>query len=151
MQCSAERPTCAECRRRRTECVYDTQTSETPQQARKRKWNELEERSTTLQEIFGLLRSRSEREAKEIYRRIRDGTDVLQILRLVKAGDLLLQMTLVPDTKFRFQLPANTDCFLNTLPPRQELKYTHTRHQDGRALFATVDRLSGVCEWVSYD
>ena len=59
-----------------------------------------------------MLQSRPEQEAGEVYRRIRRGDDAESILRHVKHGDLLVQLSLVPEARFRYEFP-----YLPDMPP----------------------------------
>jgi hypothetical protein len=42
-------------------------------------------------------------------RRLRDGTDMKTIIRQIKDGDLLLQLSLVPETRYRYEFPFFPD------------------------------------------
>jgi hypothetical protein len=57
------------------------------------------------EELYTLLKTRSQAEANEMLRRIRAGVDVETILRYVKDGDLLLQLHLAPETRLRYSFP----------------------------------------------
>ena len=56
-----------------------------------------------------MLQSRPGQEAGEVYRRIRRGDDAESILRHVKHGDLLVQLSLVPEARFRYEFPYLSD------------------------------------------
>lgn len=47
----------------------------------------------------------SEAEALDILQRLRSGTDVETAVRLAQEGDLLLQLALKPESRFRYQFP----------------------------------------------
>ncbi|KAI9679711.1 MAG: hypothetical protein M1822_007317 [Bathelium mastoideum] len=79
--------------------------SETHARALKRKYDELQSQQTIYEELYELVRSKPEKEALELYHRIRAGDDAESILKLVKEGDLLLQLALVPETRYRHQFP----------------------------------------------
>ncbi|KAK4154424.1 nitrogen assimilation transcription factor nirA [Chaetomidium leptoderma] len=105
-KCNAARPTCSYCLSAAISCVYTTRSAnETRSQALKRKLSEVEDRETTLQQIFEHLRDRPETESNEIVKRIKDGSDPACILRHIREGDLLLQLALVPETRYRFVFP----------------------------------------------
>ncbi|TFB01937.1 Nitrogen assimilation transcription factor nirA [Trichoderma ghanense] len=108
-KCSGERPSCARCVHRRTECLYTTQPGETTSQALKRGYRDLRERTTVHEELIELLRNLSDREAEHVFKRIRDGADVNTILNLVRAGNLLLQMAVAPETRFRYEFPYRSE------------------------------------------
>jgi hypothetical protein len=57
------------------------------------------------EELYTLLKTRSQPEANEMLRRIRAGVDVDTIPRYVKDGDLLLQLHLAPEAKLRYSFP----------------------------------------------
>lgn len=82
-----------------------TKNAETHTQALKRKYNELQSEKESYEELFNHLRSKPEKESIEILQRIRAGSDVGSILRHIKDGDLLLQLSLVPETRYRYELP----------------------------------------------
>lgn len=109
IQCDGERPKCSICRDRATDCEFDTNATETHTQALKRKFNELQARRSTFEQIYDVLRTRSDKEAEEVFRRIRKGTDATAILRHVNYGDVLVQLALVPEARFRFEFPYLTD------------------------------------------
>lgn len=87
-------------------CVYDTSArNETHSQALKRKFGELEARAAVYVELYELLRDRSDIECAEIFKRIRMGGPPESILRRIKEGDLLLQLSLKPEMRFRYVFP----------------------------------------------
>ncbi|KAK0671260.1 hypothetical protein QBC41DRAFT_315845 [Cercophora samala] len=105
-KCNAERPSCAYCVTAEIPCLYDTSASnETHSQALKRKFGELEARAAVYVELYELLRDRSDIESAEIFKRIRGGGTPGSILRRIKEGDLLLQLSLKPETRYRYVFP----------------------------------------------
>lgn len=52
-----------------------------------------------------LLRTLPEHEAQNLLRRMRAGTGLTALLNQVKAGDVLLQMSVAPETRFRYTFP----------------------------------------------
>ena len=88
------------------DCQY---LSDNPEESRssaaKRKLAEAQESLTRHEELYTLIKSRTQPEVNEIVRRIRTGSDVESILRYVKDGDLLLQLHLAPDTRLRYTFP----------------------------------------------
>lgn len=92
--------------------MYTTASAETHSQALKRKYGELQTRQTPYEELFDILKSKSEEESLEIYRRIRAGGDIDIILRHVKDGDLLMQLLVVPETHRQYQFP-----YVPEMPP----------------------------------
>ncbi|SCO81443.1 related to nitrate assimilation regulatory protein nirA [Fusarium oxysporum] len=113
IKCNGLRPKCLACTNRRAECVYMTEPSETRISAIKRKHDELQKQledggssQSDLQQLFDAIRDRDEKDAMTIMRRIRTGEDPSTILRHLRAGDLLLQLHLAPETKFRNSFPS---------------------------------------------
>ncbi|KAK0730418.1 hypothetical protein B0H67DRAFT_32036 [Lasiosphaeris hirsuta] len=108
-KCNGQRPRCSVCRDRGTECEFDTNATETHAQALKRKYSELQSQKTTYQQIFSLLQTRPEQEAEDLLQRIRRGADANSILRHVNYGDVLVQLALVPEARYRYEFPYKTD------------------------------------------
>ncbi|KAH8677830.1 hypothetical protein BX600DRAFT_138214 [Xylariales sp. PMI_506] len=105
-RCTGTRPKCLSCTTRELECIYDTATKdETRVQALKRKLTQFRDNETICQQIFDILQTRSSAEADEVFRRIRGGADPGSILRLIRGGDLLLQLTLAPEARYRYEFP----------------------------------------------
>jgi hypothetical protein len=87
--------------------VYDTRSAtETRAQALKRKLSEVHDRETTFRQIFEHLRDRPETEVGEIVKRIRNSTEPEQILRYIRDGDLLLQLAVAPERRYRYVFPV---------------------------------------------
>jgi hypothetical protein len=59
--------------------------------------------------LFEILGSLSDDEAEHVFRRIRSGADVTTILNHVKVGNLLLQMAVLPETRFRYTFPYRSE------------------------------------------
>ncbi|RFN53312.1 hypothetical protein FIE12Z_2462 [Fusarium flagelliforme] len=57
------------------------------------------------EELVGLLKSLPDQGAQDVLKRIRTGSDVGSILQQAKAGDVLLQMAVVPETRYRYEFP----------------------------------------------
>ncbi|KAK3301844.1 uncharacterized protein B0T15DRAFT_563508 [Chaetomium strumarium] len=110
VKCNAARPTCSYCVSAGVNCMYVTRSaSETHAQALKRKLSEVHDRETTFRQIFEHLRDRPETEVGEIVKRIRNGTEPEQILRYIRDGDLLLQLAVVPERRYRYVFPLVTE------------------------------------------
>ena len=110
-----ERPRCSSCITRNTKCEYDTISSETHSQALKRKYDELQSRKSSFEEVFEILKSKPEDEAQSILQRIRDGADAETIVRHVQNADLLIQLSLTHDSRSEYdeyELP-----FIAEMPP----------------------------------
>ena len=97
------------CISRQSECVYDTAAEETHSQAAKRRYTELQARKTSLELVYEALQSRSETDAQAILGRIRRGDDVNVIARHINFGDLLIQVALEPETRYRYEFPLVRD------------------------------------------
>jgi hypothetical protein len=92
--------------------VYLAKPTETRVSAFKRKHDELQRQledggssESDLQQLFEAMRDRNEKDAMTIMRCIRAGEDPSTILRHLRAGDLLLQLHLAPETMFRNSFP----------------------------------------------
>ncbi|KAF4460076.1 Zn(2)-C6 fungal-type DNA-binding domain [Fusarium albosuccineum] len=73
--------------------------------ALKRKYDETKDRNEVLEELFQFLQSKPEKEAFELFRRIRAKDDAESIVKHVKDGNLVLQLALTPESRFRYQFP----------------------------------------------
>lgn len=106
-KCSAERPICNECLRRRSgDCCYNTtDEDETPGRALKRRYADLESQATTYEQVYDILRTRPQPEVEEVVRRIRSGENPGSIIRHVENGDLVFQLNVVPEARFRYEFP----------------------------------------------
>jgi hypothetical protein len=109
MQCPGERPRCSTCIKKRSECLYVAATGETQHQAIKRKHADLQQSVDAYDELIRLVRTRSSHEATEIFGRIRSGNSVEAILRHVQAADLLLQLHVVPSTRYQYSFPFSKE------------------------------------------
>ncbi|KAI1102600.1 hypothetical protein F4804DRAFT_334096 [Jackrogersella minutella] len=116
-KCNAERPKCTLCVRHGTDCRYATAPTETHSQALKRKHSELQTRITPYEELFDILKTKSETESLEILKRIRSGNDVGSILRQARDGDLLMQLSLAPEARRRYEFPYISDMPASILVP----------------------------------
>lgn len=58
-----------------------------------------------------MLQTRSQKEAEEIFDRIRRGADANTVLRHVEHGDVLIQLSLVPEARLRYEFP-----YMPTMP-----------------------------------
>ena len=56
-------------------------------------------------ELYQYLRRLPENQGQEVLHRIRRGDSVMTIVRQIKDGDLLLQMSLVPEIHLRYEFP----------------------------------------------
>ena len=99
------RPTCARCESRNTSCTYDVAAGTTRQVAIKRKASSLEKENQQLHTLFTYIRTRPPDDVAEIVKivkRIRNSSDLIEVLRFAQDGDLTLQQRLqrkLPDTR----------------------------------------------------
>ncbi|KAH7191735.1 nitrate assimilation regulatory protein nirA [Fusarium flagelliforme] len=101
LKCDGTRPRCGVCQTKNRECAYQGPPSETL----KRKQAELEASHAGLEEVMSAIQRRPEAEAKAIFDRIRAGADAQSILRQIRHGDILLQLHLEPETRYRYEFP----------------------------------------------
>lgn len=96
--------------------MYETSGRETHNQALKRKFHHLEKQQHTYKSVFEAIQTRSDQEALEIVRRIRSGDDLGNIVEQMANGDLLLQLSLIPETRYRYEFPfkAKMPAILNS-------------------------------------
>ncbi|PVH93022.1 hypothetical protein DM02DRAFT_697757 [Periconia macrospinosa] len=106
-KCTAEQPACSACIGRNTICSY------TPTEARdlRHKYEELQKHQSAHEKLASLLRTLPEQDALALLYRVRagGGGDVAAIVKHVQDGNLLLQLQLVPETRFQYQLPYSRD------------------------------------------
>lgn len=58
---------------------------------------------------MGLLKNLPEQDAQDLFKRIRSGADAGSVLQQAKAGDVMLQMAVVPETRYRYEFPYRSD------------------------------------------
>jgi hypothetical protein len=107
-KCDGNRPACATCKRLRVNCAYETDTSKTRSQALERKLSRLQSLLNDYHELLHLLRTAPYHDATGILQRLRAGSDVALILRFIRHGDLLLQLSAAP--------PIGSDTLSHTRP-----------------------------------
>ncbi|KAL7913972.1 hypothetical protein GGI35DRAFT_231253 [Trichoderma velutinum] len=108
-KCSGDRPACSRCIQRNSECHYTTQPGETESQALKRGYKDLRQKTTAHEELFDLLKNLPDQEADHVWHKIRNGVGATTLLNYIKTGNLLLQMAVAPETRFRYELPYRTE------------------------------------------
>lgn len=64
---------------------------------------------TLLEEVFELLKNLPGQDAQDVLQRIRSKSDLETILNHIKTGDLLLQLAVVPETRFRYDFPYRSE------------------------------------------
>jgi hypothetical protein len=85
-----------------TGCEYDAGPDETRSIARKRKYEEMRNDLTEMQELVDYMRVKPLPDVAEVIRRIRAGEEPCRVLRLVRDGDLLLQATALGRQEIEF-------------------------------------------------
>ncbi|PVI01196.1 hypothetical protein DM02DRAFT_717996 [Periconia macrospinosa] len=100
-KCSGEQPTCSACTKRGTECRYFQSEARKARQ----KYDDLKQRRSDHEELLTLMRTLPEQDAANLFLRVRAGGDITTIVNHVKDGNLLLQLQLVPESRFRYELP----------------------------------------------
>lgn len=98
------KPSCGACVARDTECRY----GETEARQIRRRYQQLKEKQTAHENLYELLQVMSERDAADIFRRIRSGAKAEGIVRHVQEGNLLLELSLSPETRTRYEFPYTT-------------------------------------------
>ncbi|KAF5549290.1 nitrogen assimilation transcription factor nit-4 [Fusarium mexicanum] len=113
VKCSGERPACRRCLQRKLACIYVARPGETRSQALNRCSHETcegsSQRSSVYEELVGLLKNLPEQDAQAILQRLRSGTDTASVANQARAGNLLLQMAVVPETRLRYEFPYRSD------------------------------------------
>ncbi|KAF0638647.1 hypothetical protein FPSE5266_04706 [Fusarium pseudograminearum] len=72
--------------------------------------NNCKDRDPTIyEELMGLLKNLPEQDAQDLFKRIRSGADAGSVLQQAKAGDVMLQMAVVPETRYRYEFPYRSD------------------------------------------
>ncbi|RKL38961.1 hypothetical protein BFJ72_g7091 [Fusarium proliferatum] len=108
---------CEPCRKykvkRKLACIYVTRPGETRSQALNRSSHESFEgssqRSSVYEELVGLLKNLPDQDAQAILQRLRSGTDVASVVNQARAGNVLLQMAVVPETRLRYEFPYRSE------------------------------------------
>jgi hypothetical protein len=89
--------------------VYETGPEETRTQALKRKYSAVDEANNIYEEFYQVLRSRPYEEAADIFRRLRAGASVEALMQHVKSANLLLQLSVTPQTRYRYSMSGILD------------------------------------------
>lgn len=91
------------------QCEYTTRPGEMSSQMLRRGYEDLQSRSESHAELIELLRNLPDQEAQYVLQRLRSGSGVQAIINQVKAGDLLLQLSVSPETRFRYEFPYRSE------------------------------------------
>jgi hypothetical protein len=93
---------------RDTECRY----GETEARQIRRRYQQLKDKRTAQEELYDMLQTMSERDAADVFRRIRSGAKAEALVRHVQEGSLVLGLSLAPETRTRYEFP-----YMATIPP----------------------------------
>ncbi|KAI9148245.1 Dehydrogenase orsE [Paramyrothecium foliicola] len=106
VKCSGDRPVCRRCRQRKVACHYSLLPGDpTTSKALRQDLKDLRSRATANEEIITLLRNLPDQDAQAVLQRLRSGADVTSLLNHVKAGDVMMQLAVSPETRLRYQVP----------------------------------------------
>lgn len=92
---------------RDTECRH----GETESRQFKRKYQQLREKRTAQEELFDMLQNLPERDAVDVFRRIRAGANAEAVAKHIQDGSLVMELSNVPQTPSRFHFP-----FMDKIP-----------------------------------
>ncbi|KAG5956742.1 hypothetical protein E4U58_006433 [Claviceps cyperi] len=115
-------PSCSRCIRRKLQCHYTTNPGETKTQALRRNYLELRNQSNAQLELLQLMKNLPEQDAYEVLQRVRTGADLGGILQHVKAGGVLIQMAVRPETRLRYEFPYRPEILASDIPNNPYLK-----------------------------
>lgn len=105
LQCNGVRPICDTCNRSSTACTY----SQVGIRHIRQRYEELQKRESTHEELVELLRNVSEQDAIAIVSRLRAGMSAASILSQARDGDLLIQLALAPANRRLYEFPHRLD------------------------------------------
>ncbi|KAF5548366.1 nitrogen assimilation transcription factor nit-4 [Fusarium phyllophilum] len=111
-RCDGQRPKCKSCINRDIQCNYQATKWDL-----KRKYDEVQERSSLYEQLCFLLTCLPDREAQGIFRRLREGADVATIMRQLQDGDLPLQPAWALETRLHYEFPCYTSMPAALLSP----------------------------------
>ncbi|KAF1923885.1 uncharacterized protein M421DRAFT_404860 [Didymella exigua CBS 183.55] len=119
-KCDGARPKCQACVPRETACDY--RLTESRQVRMHRSSMQEKKRAEVSHELLQLMKSSSDNDAINILLRLRAGADPEAVVRQVKDGNLLMQLSLVPETRRRYDLPYITEMPAFLLTPENPYK-----------------------------
>ena len=99
-----------------------------------RKYRDLQARASALEELFELLRNLPDQDAPGVLQRIRSRIDIGTIVQHIKAADLLLQMNVSPETRFRYEFPYRSEMPEDYVPKNP---YLDSLIYEGASLYNT--------------
>ncbi|EXA29904.1 hypothetical protein FOVG_18656 [Fusarium oxysporum f. sp. pisi HDV247] len=93
-RCSGSRPRCTRCTLADSECTYASPTNDIEL---RRQFRRLQTEKAAYQRLIDTLRSRDPREANLILDLLRQNTSVQDVLRQIKHGDMLCELSTGPE------------------------------------------------------
>jgi hypothetical protein len=126
-QCDNARPKCTACITRNTEC----RPGETESRQFKRRYQQLKSKRTAQEELFDMLQNMSERDAADVFRRIRAGANAEAVVQHVQEGSLIMELSVVPEPSSRYHFP-----YIDQIPSRLK-ESTYFRSQIYEAIEAS--------------
>ncbi|RMZ71889.1 hypothetical protein GMOD_00009240 [Pyrenophora seminiperda CCB06] len=124
-QCDNAKPKCTACVTRDSECRH----SETESRQFKRKYQQLKDQRTAQEELFDLLQSMPEKDAVNIFHRIRSGANAEAVVQHIQEVGLVMELSNVPEASSRYHFP-----YIDSIPPRlQDSVYFQSR------IFGAID------------
>lgn len=94
------------------DCHYTSaNATETNSAVLKRKFREVKEKTNDYEEFYDSLRGLPDTDSQAIFQMIRGGADIKTVMRQIREGNLLLQLSLAPETQRRYEFP-----FVTTMP-----------------------------------
>lgn len=97
------------CVRRGRSCRYVAFSSETRVEALKREHNSLRSQKGLYQQLVEVLQSVPEEDASNILKRLRSGMNIEMLLNHVTTSNLLLQLAVGPESRFRYDFPYHKE------------------------------------------
>jgi len=97
------RPRCQPCTQRGRKCHYLAAASETRLQAIKRENKALRTQKSPYERLVEIIKSVSEQDASDLLARLRSGADIETLVSHATNGNLLLQLFVAPETRFRYE------------------------------------------------
>jgi hypothetical protein len=105
VQCDGMKPACKECMRKLTVCQYPELDNGLSKHDLQSQVKDLTRRVSTFEQFLQLLKTVPEEHAATMLEHVRAGTDVDNLLNNFTEADLLLQLSVVPDTRRRYDFP----------------------------------------------
>jgi hypothetical protein len=86
-----------------------TEPGETNAQALKRNLHHSRSKAADQEELIRILKSLPEPEAQDVLQKLRFGIDATSLVNQIRAGDVRLQMHVIPETCFRYDFPYGSE------------------------------------------